>query len=42
MLVVLLGLMIKNITAFRDVQWRIANSSAMNGVFLHIGARLTL
>jgi hypothetical protein len=32
----------KNIDAFSDLQYRIANSSALNGVFLRVGVRFTL
>jgi len=32
----------KRIDAFSDIQYRIANSSALNGVFLRIGVRFTL
>ena len=31
----------KKLTAFSDLQWRIANSSASNGAFLRLGVRLT-
>jgi hypothetical protein len=31
----------KNISAFSDVQWRIANSSAQNGAIVRLGVRLS-
>jgi hypothetical protein len=31
----------KHITAFSDFQWRIANSSALNGPMIRLGARIT-